>query len=125
MVLNTEVVALVSTETSTILKIISWDFPGCSEVKNLPANAGDTGSIPGPGRSHSPRSNYQARALKPRWATAEACGCQSPCFTAREVTAVRRLQTTTGGQPLLTTTRKKPAQQEDSAQSKTNTIILK
>ena len=27
-------------------------FPGGSVVKNLPANAGDTGSIPGPGRSH-------------------------------------------------------------------------
>ncbi|XP_057578113.1 formin-1 isoform X2 [Hippopotamus amphibius kiboko] len=26
-------------------------------VKNPPANAGDTGSIPGPGRSHMPRSN--------------------------------------------------------------------
>ena len=26
-------------------------FPGSSEVKNLPASAGDTGSIPGPGRS--------------------------------------------------------------------------
>ena len=26
-------------------------------VKNLPANAGDTGSSPGPGRSHMPRSN--------------------------------------------------------------------
>ena len=26
-------------------------FPGGSEVKNLPVNAGDTGSIPGPGRS--------------------------------------------------------------------------
>ena len=58
MVVNTEVVALVSTETSTILKIISWDFPGCSEVKNLPANAGDTGSIPGPGRSNLTQSNY-------------------------------------------------------------------
>ena len=29
-----------------------WGFPGASAVKNLPANAGDTGSIPGPGRSH-------------------------------------------------------------------------
>jgi len=29
-------------------------------VKNPPASAGDTGSIPGPGRSHMPRSN-QAR----------------------------------------------------------------
>ena len=26
-------------------------------VKNLPANAGDMGSNPGPGRSHMPRSN--------------------------------------------------------------------
>ena len=26
-------------------------FPGGSVVKNLPANAGDSGSIPGPGRS--------------------------------------------------------------------------
>ena len=33
------------------------DFPGGAVVKNLPANAGDTGSIPGPGRSHMPRSN--------------------------------------------------------------------
>ena len=28
-----------------------WDFPGSLEVKNPPANAGDTGSIPGLGRS--------------------------------------------------------------------------
>ena len=33
------------------------DFPGGSVVKNLPANAGDTGSSPGPGRSHMPWSN--------------------------------------------------------------------
>ena len=32
-------------------------FPGGTVVKNLPANAGDTGSSPGPGRSHMPRSN--------------------------------------------------------------------
>ena len=33
------------------------DFPGGTVVKNLPANAGDMGSIPGPGRSHMPRGN--------------------------------------------------------------------
>ena len=33
------------------------NFPGGPVVKNLPANAGDTGSIPGPGRSHMPRGN--------------------------------------------------------------------
>ena len=36
---------------------VFWDFPGGTVVKNPPANAGDTGSIPGPGRSHMPRSN--------------------------------------------------------------------
>ena len=35
-------------------------FPGGAVVENLPANAGDTGSSPGLGRSHMPRSN-QAR----------------------------------------------------------------
>ena len=39
-----------------ILKII-WDCPGGAVVKNPPANAEDTGSSPGPGRSHMPRSN--------------------------------------------------------------------
>ena len=33
------------------------DFPGGTVVKNPPANAGDTGSSPGPGRSHMRRSN--------------------------------------------------------------------
>ena len=37
----------------------SWglDFPGGPAVKNLPAKAGDTGSIPDLGRLHMPRSN--------------------------------------------------------------------
>ena len=33
------------------------DSPGGSVVKELPANAGDMGSIPGLGRSHMLRSN--------------------------------------------------------------------
>ena len=33
------------------------DFPGGTVVKRPPANDGDTGSSPGPGRSHMPRSN--------------------------------------------------------------------
>ena len=32
-------------------------FPGGTVVKNPPANAGNAGSSPGPGRSHMPRSN--------------------------------------------------------------------
>ena len=34
-----------------------WRFPWWSNVKNPPWNAGDTGLIPGPGRSHMPRGN--------------------------------------------------------------------
>ena len=34
-----------------------WDFPRGTVVKNPPANAGDTGSIPGAGISHMPWSN--------------------------------------------------------------------
>ena len=32
-------------------------FPGGAVVKNPPANTGDMGSSPGPGRSHMPQSN--------------------------------------------------------------------
>ena len=38
-------------------KMIEPGFPGGAVVENLPANAGDTGSSPGLGRSHMPRSN--------------------------------------------------------------------
>ena len=44
-------------KTSKHLKGYLRDFPGGSVVKNLPANAGDTCSSPGPGRSHVPRGN--------------------------------------------------------------------
>ena len=37
--------------------------PGGPEVKNLPANAGDMGSIPGLGRFHMPQGN---QALAPQ-----------------------------------------------------------
>ena len=38
-------------------KTIIQGFPGGAVVENLPANAGDTGSSPGLGRSHMLRSN--------------------------------------------------------------------
>ena len=40
-----------------ILKAAREGFPGGAVVENLPAKAGDTGSSPGLGRSHMPRSN--------------------------------------------------------------------
>ena len=50
-------------------------FPGGAVVRNLPANAGDTGSSPGPGRSHMPQSNETRvpQLLSPRATTTEAC----------------------------------------------------
>ena len=44
-------------DKTVIQKDTCRDFPGGAAVKNPPANAGDTGSIPGPGRSHMPWSN--------------------------------------------------------------------
>ena len=40
-----------------IKKSTNRGFPGGAVVKNPPANAGDTGSSPGPGRSHMSQSN--------------------------------------------------------------------
>ena len=40
------------------LKRHVWGFPGGAVVKNPPANAGDTGSSRGLGRSHMPRSKW-------------------------------------------------------------------
>ena len=36
------------------MEIMMLDFPGGPVAKNSPATAGDTGSIPGLGRSHMP-----------------------------------------------------------------------
>ena len=51
-----------------ILKLNGWDFPGGPVVKNLPYNAGDTGSIPGQGTK-----------------IPHAAGQQSPRATATEL----------------------------------------
>ena len=44
------------------------DFPAGPGVKNLPDNAGDTGSTPSPGRCHTPQSNsaYEPHLLSPQ-----------------------------------------------------------
>ena len=44
-------------QISSFNKMYSVGFPGGTVVKNPPANAGDTGSIPGLGRFHMLRSN--------------------------------------------------------------------
>ena len=45
------------TAQRTWSKLGVGDFLGGPVVKNPPANAGDMGSIPGPGRSHMPWAN--------------------------------------------------------------------
>ena len=42
---------------NVVFKKVDVDFPAGAMVKNLPANAGDTGSSPGLGRFHTPWSN--------------------------------------------------------------------
>nr|XP_058913291.1 zinc finger and SCAN domain-containing protein 2 isoform X2 [Kogia breviceps] len=47
-----------SSQTETLYPLtVTPGFPGGTVVKNPPANAGDTGSIPGLGRSHMPQSS--------------------------------------------------------------------
>ena len=58
-------------------------FPGGAVVESLPANAGDTGSSPGLGRSHMPWSNWvrESQLLSLRvW---------SLCSATREAAIVR------------------------------------
>ena len=55
----------------------SRGFPGGTVVKNLPANAGDTGSSPGLGGSHMPRSGWarEPQLLSLRvWSLCSAAG---------------------------------------------------
>ena len=68
------------------------DFPGGTVVKNQPANAGDTGSIPGLGRSHMPWSNearvpqllslcsraHEPQLRSPHATTTETCMPRAP-----------------------------------------------
>ena len=61
-------------------------FPGGAVVESLPTNAGDTGSSPGLGRSHMPRSSWarEPHLLSLRvWslcsATREAAIVRGPC----------------------------------------------
>ena len=58
-------------------------FPGGTVVKNLPANAGDTGSSPGLGRSHMLQSNW---AREPQLLSLHIW---SLCSATREAATVR------------------------------------
>ena len=71
------------------------DFPGGAVFKNTPANAGDTGSSPGLGRSHMPRSNW---AREPQLLSLRDC---SLCSARREAAMVRGPRTAMKSGPRL------------------------
>ena len=64
-------------------------------VENLPANAGDTGSRPGLGRSHMPRSNW---AREPQLLSLHIW---SLCSRTREAAIVKGPRTTMKSGPCL------------------------
>ncbi|KAJ8783825.1 hypothetical protein J1605_008868 [Eschrichtius robustus] len=64
-----------------IFKINLRGFPGCTVVGNLPANAGDTGSSPGPEGCHMPRNNW-ARVPQLLSLRSRACEPQLPSPTS-------------------------------------------
>ena len=66
------------------IKITSGGFPGGTAVGSLPANAGDTGSSPGPGGSRMPRSNW---AREPQLLSLRVW---SLCSRTREAAIVKR-----------------------------------
>ena len=78
-----------------IKQLRRWGFPGGAVVENLPASAGDTGSGPGLGRSHMPRSNW---ARDPQLLS--LC-VWSLCSTTREAATVRGPRTAMKSGPHL------------------------
>ena len=69
-------------------------FPGGAVVENLPANAGDTGSNPGLGRSHMPRSNWarEPQLLSLCSTIREAAIVRGPCTTMKSGSHLPQLE---------------------------------
>ena len=107
-----------------LLRIL-WDFPGGTVVKNPPANAGDTGLSPGPGRSHMQQSNqagapqllslcfraHEPQLLSLRATTTEAHEPRVHVLQ-REATAMRSPCTATKSNPHLLQLEKAHVQQQ-------------
>ena len=81
-------------------------FPGGAVVESLPANAGDTGSSPGLGRSHMPQSSW---AREPQLLS--LC-VWSLCSATREAAIMRGLHTTMKSGPRLPQLEKALAQKQ-------------
>ena len=64
------------------------DFPGGTVVKNPPANVGDMGSSPGPGRSHMPWSN---ETCAPQLLSLCSGACEPQLLSPRATTTEARV----------------------------------
>ena len=95
------------------LKRATQGFPGGAVVENPPADAGDTGSSPGPGGSHMPRSNW---AREPQLLSLRVW---SLCFATREAAIVRGPRTAMRGGPRLPQLEKALAQKRRPNTAKT------
>ena len=84
------------------MKVKGRGFPGGSVVKNPPTDAGATGSIPGPGRSHMP-----------------CVRLPSPCATTADAYALPE-KLPHNEQPALHSLRKAACSNEDPGQPKIN-----
>ena len=87
-------------------------------VENLPANAGDTGSSPGPGRSHMPQSNW---AREPQLLSLRVW---SLCSATREATTVRGPHTEMKSGPRLPQLEKALAQKRRPNTAKNKNIKI-
>ena len=93
------------------IKMALEGFPGGAVVESLPANAGDTGSSPGLGGSHMPRSD---EAREPQLLSLRVW---SLCSATREATVVRGPRTAMKSGPRLLHLEKALAQKRRPNQS--------
>ena len=91
-----------------------WGFPGGAVVESLPADAGDTGSSSGLGRSHMPRSD---QVREPQLLSLRVW---SLCPAAREAAMVRGPRTTMKSGPRLPRLEKALAQKRRPNTAKIN-----
>ena len=89
-----------------------WGFPGGAVVENLPANAVNTGSSPGLGRSHMPLSNW---AREPQLLSLRVW---SLCSATREAAIVRGPRTAVKSGPRSPQLEKALAQKRKSNTAK-------
>ncbi|KAJ8786429.1 hypothetical protein J1605_006252 [Eschrichtius robustus] len=98
------------------IKETSQGFPGGAVVESLPADAGDTGSSPGLGRPHMPRSNW---AREPQLLSLRVW---SLCSATREAAIVSGPRTAMKSGPCLSQLEKALAQKRGPNTAKNKLI---